>query len=164
MGIASDQLAQITNAWAANPDVRCLLFFCRTQADSLLQNYVIPCNTTFDLIFQFAGNNFTLSKEDTLVPSEAAIDSGNYGGYATTDCQAQMQPFTPTANEIGDDTSQTYQLGDVFMRNVITGEFHGCLCYRLKLISVAVFDYGSLTNAASQPPRIGFRSTTSSSG
>lgn len=105
MGIATDVLEQITNAWAANPS-----------------NYVIPCNTTFNLVFQFAGRNFTLNKQDVLVPSTAAIDSANYGGYATTDCQAQMQPFTPTANEVGADTSQTYQLGDVFLRNVVTGE------------------------------------------
>lgn len=58
------------------------------------------------------------------MPSIAAIDSGNYGGYATTDCQAQMQPFTPTSNEIGPNTSQTYQLGDVFLRNVVSGTLH----------------------------------------
>lgn len=58
------------------------------------------------------------------MPSIAAIDSGNYGGYATTDCQAQMQPFTPTNNEIGPNTSQTHQLGDVFLRNVISGQSH----------------------------------------
>lgn len=127
MAIASDVLAQITNAWAANPD-----------------NYVIPCDSPFELVFQFGGSNFTLSKEDVLVPSIAAIDSGNWGGYATTDCQAQMQPFTPTNNEIGPNTSQTHQLGDVFLRNVIS-----------------VFDYGDLSNAASRPPRIGFRSTNS---
>ncbi|CAD6582610.1 MAG: hypothetical protein CYPHOPRED_002078 [Cyphobasidiales sp. Tagirdzhanova-0007] len=127
MGIASDQLAQITNAWAANPD-----------------NYVIPCDTAFDLVFQVGGVNFTMNATDVLVPSAAVIDSGNFGGYATSDCQAQMQPFTPTDNEIGPDTSQTYQLGDVFLRNVIT-----------------VFDYGSLTTASSNPPRLGFYSTTS---
>jgi len=126
MNIASDVLAQITNAWASNPD-----------------NYVLPCDTAFDLVFQFAGRNFTLAKEDVLVPSNAAIDSNNYGGYATQDCQAQMQPFTPTSNEIGPDTSQTHQLGDVFLRNVVTS-----------------YDYGNLYNAASSPPRIGFISTT----
>ena len=63
-----------------------------------------------------------MNATDVLVPSAAVIDSGNFGGYATSDCQAQMQPFTPTDNEIGPDTSQTYQLGDVFLRNVITGQ------------------------------------------
>lgn len=38
-----------------------------------------------------SGTNFTLSREDILVPSVAAIDSGNYGGYARTDCQAQVR-------------------------------------------------------------------------
>lgn len=47
-----------------------------------------------------------------------------------------MQPFTPTANEIGDDTSQTYQLGDVFMRNVITGEACSRLCCKIGLKAV----------------------------
>jgi len=126
MNIANDVLAQMTNAWAANPE-----------------NYVLPCDSPFDLVFQFGGTNFTLSREDILVPSVAAIDSGNYGGYARTDCQAQMQPFTPTSNEIGPDTSQTHQLGDVFLRNV-----------------VSVFDFGDVWNSAANPPRIGFRSTT----
>ena len=125
MGIATDVLAQITNAWAANPS-----------------NYVLPCNTTFNLVFQIGGTNFSVNKQDVLVPSITAIDSSNYGGYATTDCQAQMQPFTPTGNELGEDTSQTFQLGDVFLRNVITA-----------------YDYGSLTNALDNPPRIGFYST-----
>lgn len=58
-----------------------------------------------------SGNNFTMLKEDVLVPSTAAIDSYNYGGYATTNCQAQMQPYQPTQNEIGPDTSMTYHLG-----------------------------------------------------
>lgn len=98
-------------------------------------------------------------KEDVLVPSIAAIDSGNYGGYATTDCQAQMQPFTPTNNEIGPDTSQTHQLGDVFLRNVISGEPYVLRCRTLAKLTCAVFDYGDLSNAASQPPRIGLRST-----
>lgn len=126
LAMATDVLAQITNAWAANPD-----------------NYVIPCDSPFDLVFQFGGQNFTMNKEDVLVPSTAAIDSYNFGGYARTDCQAQIQPFTPTGNEVGPETSQTHHLGDVFFRNVIS-----------------VFDYGDLYNAASNPPRIGLYSTT----
>ncbi|KAK9895412.1 acid protease [Cystobasidium minutum MCA 4210] len=126
LAMASDVLAQITNAWAANPD-----------------NFVLPCDSAFDLVFQFGGQNFTIAKEDVLVPSTAAIDSYNYGGYARTDCQAQIQPFTPTGNEVGPETSQTHHLGDVFFRNVIS-----------------VFDYGDLYNAASNPPRIGLYSTT----
>lgn len=89
----------------------------------LYQNYVIPCDTPFNLVFQFGGQNFTINKEDVLVPSTAAIDSYNYGGYANTNCQAQIQPFTPTGNEVGPDTSQTHHLGDVFFRNVISGKF-----------------------------------------
>lgn len=86
------------------------------------QNYVIPCDSPFDLVFQFGGQNFTINKEDVLVPSTAAIDSYNYGGYASTNCQAQIQPFTPTGNEVGPETSQTHHLGDVFFRNVISGK------------------------------------------
>lgn len=139
LAMASDVLAQITNAWAANPDVsnpfstpsKDLHLHASVMTDPtylsliipLKQNYVLPCDSAFDLVFQFGGTNFTISKEDVLVPSVAAIDSYNYGGYAANDCQAQIQPFTPTGNEVGPETSQTHHLGDVFFRNAISGEY-----------------------------------------
>ena len=62
MNIANDVLAQMTNAWAANPEVSPPLLplpvegaryeessFCRYS----FQNYVLPCDSPFDLVFQF---------------------------------------------------------------------------------------------------------------
>lgn len=98
----------------------------------------MPCDSAFEFILQFSGKNFTMSKEDFLVPSSEALDSANFGGSASTGCQFQAQPSDPTPDEVGPGTSITYALGAPFLRNVISA-----------------FDYGNLNDASSQPPRIG---------
>jgi len=84
-----------------------------------------------------------MNATDFLVPSYAALDTLGYGGYAVRDCQVQMQPGEVYPDEIGPGTSITYQLGDPFLRNVIS-----------------VFDYGSLADAENDSPRIGLRAKT----
>lgn len=98
----------------------------------------MPCDSEFELILQFTGQNFTMAKEDFLVPSTEALDSANFGGSASSGCQFQAQPHEATPDEVGPGTSITYALGAPFLRNVIS-----------------VFDYGDLNNAISQGPRIG---------
>lgn len=84
----------------------------------VLVPFLRPCDSAFELILQFAGKNFTLAKEDILVPSYLAIDSLGIGGEADSNCQFQAQPDDPTEDEFGPYTSITYQFGDPLMRNV----------------------------------------------
>jgi hypothetical protein len=77
-----------------------------------------PCDSQFDLVLQFAGKNFTLNKDDLLVPSDLAVDSTELGGEATTDCQFNAQPTDPDSDEFGPYTSITYMFGDSLLRNV----------------------------------------------
>jgi hypothetical protein len=77
-----------------------------------------PCDSEFDLTLQISGKNFTLSKQDILVPSYLAVDSLGYGGFTTEQCQFQAQPDDPTEDEFGPFTSITYQFGDPLLRNV----------------------------------------------
>lgn len=65
-----------------------------------MQNLVVPCDSPFELILQFSGQNFTMAKEDFLVPSTEALDSANYGGSATSGCQFQAQPGEVTPDEV----------------------------------------------------------------
>lgn len=118
-----DMMSQITNAWAANP-----------------QNYNVPCDSAFEFILQFAGRNFTMSRQDFLVPSYNALDSLGFGGYTTQGCQFQAQISNPTPDELGPGTSITYTAGAPMLRNIIT-----------------VFDYGNIWNSLETPPRIGLR-------
>lgn len=118
-----DQMAQITNAWAANPD-----------------NLFVPCDSAFEFILQFAGTNFTMSKEDFLVPSYDALDSLGYGGRQTQGCQFQAQIAETSPDELGPGTSITYTAGAPLLRNVIS-----------------VYDYGNIWNSLETPPRIGLR-------
>lgn len=83
-----------------------------------LHSITRPCDSEFDLILQFAGKNFTLSKTDILVPSYLAVDSLGLGGEAFEQCQFQAQPDDPTEDEFGPFTSITYQFGDPLLRNI----------------------------------------------
>lgn len=96
-----------------------------------------PCDSDFELILQFAGKNFTLAKEDILVPSYLAIDSLDLGGSTSQQCQFQAQPDDPTEDEFGPFTSITYQFGDPLLRNVamVKKPFTLYLC-RVKLANL----------------------------
>ena len=119
-----DVMSQITNAYANNR-----------------AGLTIACSSPFELIYQFAGTNYTMRKEEMLVPASQAIDTLGLNGVATTNgCQFQAQPSAPLPNALGALTSVTYQLGDPFYRNVMT-----------------VYDYGNIENALLEPPRIGLR-------
>ena len=92
-------LSQITNAWAANPSVGTYIYQQGIDLIFRFQNLVVPCDSPFEFILQFSGQNFTMAKEDFLVPSTEALDSANFGGSATSGCQFQAQPSDPTPDD-----------------------------------------------------------------
>lgn len=111
-----------TNAYAGNPSNAVMWVISEptshTNQPHLTFVSYSPCDSDFELILQFAGKNFTLAKEDILVPSYLAIDSLDLGGSTSQQCQFQAQPDDPTEDEFGPFTSITYQFGDPLLRNV----------------------------------------------
>lgn len=99
----------------------------------------MDCAAPFELVFQFSGQNFTMAKDEMVVPYYNVIDSIAAGGRPTSGCQFQAQVDSPSGDEFGPLTSITYSLGDPFMRNVVT-----------------IFDYGNVRDATQNPPRMGF--------